>query len=260
MTATLTYTLGRFVWRELLTRDVEAAKRFYGALFGWTFEDRAMGPDFVYTIVKTGDKQIGGLMHVDAMPGDTSAIPPHWGSLVSVENVDAAAQRAKDEGGQVLGDCHELSGVGRFAAIRDPQGAVLTLFRSEIGDPEDVKPATHEFCWENLSSKDPAQSIAFYQKVVGWGTTPMGESTTVFTRLSHGAPEGLASMGPASEEAPPAWTPFVAVDDIVATSAKVRELGGQVFVERTEIPTVGAFGVIQDPTGAVIFLFEYPAA
>src|SRR5690349_14712130 len=114
MTATLTYTLGAFVWRELLTADVPAAKRFYGELFGWTFEDRPMGPDWFYTIVKLGDKQIAGLMDLANLPEGSPPIPPHWASYVSVDNVDETAARAVAEGGKVLGECHDIPNVGRF--------------------------------------------------------------------------------------------------------------------------------------------------
>lgn len=255
MTATLTRTLGKFVWREVFTRDTEAAKRFYSQLFGWTWEDRPMGEDFVYTLFKNGDAQICGMMNLDELPGDSSQIPPHWASYVSVESVDETVETAVAEGATVLSECHDIPEVGRFAVMQDPQGAVFHLMHFFKGDGEDTPPGLHDFCWENLTTHEPARAKAFYEKVIGWGTEPMGEGTTVFTRLKNGEPCGLASMGPAGD-GHPAWTPFVNVASIVETTAKVRALGGQVFVERTEIPEVGAFGVIQDPTGAVLFLFE----
>ncbi|MFN3429218.1 MAG: VOC family protein, partial [Candidatus Sericytochromatia bacterium] len=258
MTATVTYTLGRFVWRELFTRDVTAAKRFYGGLFGWTFDDRPMG-DWAYTIVKTGDKEIAGIMDLANMPGgDNGQIPANWAVYVSVADVDAAAQKAVAEGGRILGDCHDIPGVGRFAILADPLGANFNLFRQSAGDPDDEMPKTHEFCWEGLMTTDAAKAIPFYEKVVGWGTTTMGEGEAampLFTRISHGQPESLASIGPAPEGAPSHWATFVAVDHVTDATAKTRELGGQVLLERTEIPGVGAFAIIQDPAQAVIYLF-----
>lgn len=255
MTATVTYTLGRFVWRELFTRDVAAVKRFYGGLFGWTFDDRPMG-DWSYTIVKTGDKEIGGIMDLANMPGgDDGHVPAHWAVYVSVADVDAAAKTAVAEGGRVVSDCHDIPGVGRFAVLQDPQGAHFSLFRRHGGDGADDMPQTHEFCWESLMTTDAARAVPFYEKVVGWGTTTMGEMP-LFTRLRHGQPESLASIGPAPEGAPAFWSTFVAVDAVSEATAKARELGGTVLLERTEIPDVGAFGIIQDPAQAVIYLFE----
>lgn len=257
MTATLTYTLGRFVWRELFTRDTAAAKRFYGELFGWSFEDRPMGPDWSYTLWKIGDRQIGGMMDIGNLPAEDAHIPPHWALYVSVDDVDAAAARAVAEGGKVLGQCMDIPGVGRFAVVQDPTGAVLNVFRSANGDPAERAPERHDFCWENLSSTDPDRAIAFWQKVVGWGTTRMGENPTpLFTRKVDGKDVELASVGPAPEGSHSSWATFVAVDHVKAALDKCRGLGGKVLLERTEIPQVGAFGIIEDPTGAALFVFE----
>jgi hypothetical protein len=255
MTTTLTRTLGRFVWRELFTRDVEAAKRFYGGMFGWNFEDAPMGPAMTYTLIKQGDRQIAGIMNIENMPGDSSHVPAHWASYISVADVDQTVQKAIANGGRVISGCHDIPGIGRFAVLQDVTGAVFSLMHFLAGDPEDTPPGLHDFCWENLSTTDTTKSKLFYQHVIGWGTNPMGEATTVFTRIRNGEPLGLASMGQ-SPEGHSAWTPFVGVERIVEATAKAAELGGKVLVERTEIPTVGAFGVIEDPTGSVIFLFE----
>jgi predicted enzyme related to lactoylglutathione lyase len=262
MTATLTYTIGQFVWRELFTKDVEAAKRFYTAMFGWTAEDRPMGPDWSYTIWKLGDKQIGGMMDVANMPAQAQDVPPHWALYVSVPNVDEAAARAIAAGGKVLGECHEIPGVGRFAATQDPQGAILNLFRSASGDPEDVMPGTGEFCWENLSATNATESIAYYEKVVGWGSLPMEGSdgqTTLFTAAFQGKPTPLASVGQAPEGSTAHWGTFVGVESVKKATQKAVELGGKVYIERMEIPGTGAFGLIEDPTGAMIFVFESSA-
>jgi predicted enzyme related to lactoylglutathione lyase len=262
MTATLTYTLGRFVWRELFTRDVEGAKRFYGALFGWTWEDRPMGPDWSYTLWKNGDKQIGGMMDLADMPGDSEKIPPHWAVYVSVENVDETAQRAVEAGGKILSDCHDIPGVGRFAVLQDPDGAVFNLFRSANGDPEDGMPGVGEFCWESLSMTNPAKALAFYQSIIGWGTTTMGEgenAMTLFTRVANGEPVTLASTGPAPEGTPSNWMTFVGVADAAETVATCCTLGGTVLVDRTPIPDVGAFAILQDPCGTVFAVFEADA-
>ena len=257
MTATLTYTLGKFVWRELFTRDKAAAKAFYGGLFGWTFEDKPMGPDWSYTLVNAGGVQIAGIMDLADLPGGGEQVPPHWASYVSVADVDAAKDRAVARGAKLLSDCMDIPGVGRFAVIQDQQGAVLQLFRSANGDPEDRLPKDHEFCWETLSTSAPEAALPFYQDVVGWGTEPMGPETTLFTRKkADGSTESLASVGRSQEGQPSFWCPFVGVASIDATLAKVPGLGGQVIFGRQPIPEVGAFAILQDPTGAMLFLFE----
>lgn len=264
MPTTLTHTLGRFVWRELFTRDIAAAKRFYGALFGWTTEDRPMGPDWSYTIVKTGDKEIAGMMDIAHIPGGGEHVPPHWAVYVSVADVDAAAASAVAEGGKVLGDCMDIPNVGRFAVVQDPQGAIFNLFRSANGDPaDDEMPGVGEFCWESLSTTNPAAAVDFYQKVVGWGVTSMPSPEgpmPLFTRQRQGQSESLASVGPSPDGQFSAWGTFVGVESVDATVAKAEQLGAKIWLAGTDIPDVGRFAVLEDPTGAAIYVFQAAGA
>lgn len=259
MNAAPAYTPGRFVWHELFTADVPTAKHFYATLFGWTWEDRPLGPEGTYTLWKNGNQEIAGMMNLADLPVQAEPVAPHWALYVSVEDVDAAAERAVRAGGRILGDFHTIPGVGRFSVVQDPQGAMLTVFRSSHGDPADAAPGPHDFCWANLSTHDPAGAAAFYQHVIGWGASVMPGSqgqTTLFSRSRMSEPDAIASLGPAPAGSPSAWTPFVSVEALSEAIATCQALGGTVYVARMDIPEVGAFGVIEDPTGAMIFLLE----
>lgn len=249
------HTLGAFVWRELQTRDLEAAKAFYGALFGWRFETAAMGPGFDYTTFALEGQQLGGMMDLAQLPHVPQEVPAHWGSYVSVPEVDEAAQRAELHGGQLCLAPQDIPGVGRYALVQDPWGATLHLFRDAHGDPADRPARVGEFCWENLSSPDPVASAGFYTQLLGWTTSAMGEST-VFEWAGQAGPEGLASVGP-SQDGSSCWTPFVKVASVEASLTQAQGLGGAVLLPRQVISAeLGAFGILQDPTGAALFLFE----
>jgi predicted enzyme related to lactoylglutathione lyase len=116
---------GAFSWCELMTSDLEAAKQFYGSLFGWTLEDSPM-EDMTYTVIKVEGKEVGGMMSTSApqVQGNPS---PHWGTYVTVQNVDATAQQAKELGAQLILEPMDIPDVGRFAVLQDPQGAVLSI-------------------------------------------------------------------------------------------------------------------------------------
>jgi len=114
---------GIFSWCELMTTDVPAAKAFYSGLFGWALEDMEM-PDMTYTVLKVGDRPVGGLMH---MPPDAAGFPPHWGTYVTVDDVDATARKAAELGGRILVGPRDIPSVGRFCVIQDPQGAVISV-------------------------------------------------------------------------------------------------------------------------------------
>ena len=113
-------------WDELMTRDIETATRFYGAVFGFTFEDLPDTPPGEYQIVKVGDRIVGGIWSMsEEVPADT---PPSWMVYFALDDVDAGFERAKQLGGEVLREPTD-SPYGRFAPVRDPQGGVFTLIR-----------------------------------------------------------------------------------------------------------------------------------
>ncbi len=115
---------GAFSWCELLTSDVEAAKRFYTTLLGWTTEDVSVMEGMTYTVVKTGDEGIGGIM---AMPPHIAGAPPHWGAYITVENVDAVARKAQELGAKTIVPPTDIPHVGRFYTFQDPQGAINSV-------------------------------------------------------------------------------------------------------------------------------------
>jgi predicted enzyme related to lactoylglutathione lyase len=113
---------GGFSWFELMSSDVEAAKKFYAGLFGWNTEDMSMG-DMNYTVVKVGEEGLGGMMTV---PPQAEGTPPHWGVYVTVDDVDATAARAEKLGGKILVPPTDIPTVGRFSVLQDPQGALIS--------------------------------------------------------------------------------------------------------------------------------------
>lgn len=114
---------GAFSWCELMTTNTTAAKEFYSQLFGWTMEDKPI-PEGVYTVVSAAHQQVGGLMK---MPDEMSAMPPHWGVYITVNNVDNTAKQVEELGGKVFLAPMDIPDVGRFAMIQDPQGAMLSI-------------------------------------------------------------------------------------------------------------------------------------
>ncbi len=114
---------GAFSWCELMTTNVDAAKTFYSALFGWETEDMSM-PEMVYTVVKAGGEEVGGIM---AMPPQAQGVPPAWGTYVTVDDVDETSKMAEKLGGKVLLAPQDIPEVGRFCLIQDPQGAMINI-------------------------------------------------------------------------------------------------------------------------------------
>jgi uncharacterized protein len=116
---------GAFSWCELLTSDAEAAKQFYGKLFNWTLEPAPTAPPGVdYTLVKCAGQPVGGIMPI---PAHAPGMPPHWGTYITVDDVDAIVEQAVQMGAQVCVPPQDIPQVGRFSVLQDPQGAVFSV-------------------------------------------------------------------------------------------------------------------------------------
>ncbi len=112
---------GALAWNELNTRDLEGAKAFYGAVFGWAFEDNDMGEAGTYTTIKLGEDMVGGILNMTER-GVPDEIPAHWQVYFAVEDTDATVAQATERGGSVMVPPMEVP-AGRFAILVDPHGA-----------------------------------------------------------------------------------------------------------------------------------------
>lgn len=115
---------GVFVWSELMTNDVEAAKAFFAATVGWSFAAKPTKTGTYWLAVVDG-KPVAGIMDMTGIcqPG----VPPHWLGYVDVDDVDARVATVRDHGGKVLKEPFDIEDVGRIALVADPTGAVLGL-------------------------------------------------------------------------------------------------------------------------------------
>ena len=118
------YPHGTVCWNELITRDMARAEKFYTELLGWKAVDSGM-PGMKYTMFQAGDKHAGGMM---TMPADApDDLPSHWLTYISVDGIDALAEKVKELGGTVLHGPMDVPTVGRFCIIQDPTGGVISL-------------------------------------------------------------------------------------------------------------------------------------
>ncbi|HTQ79375.1 MAG TPA: VOC family protein [Thermoanaerobaculia bacterium] len=243
--------LGKFVWHDLMTSDVDKAIAYYTELFGWTIKDIPMGPT-TYKMIHGGGQDQGGIAPLDPNQG----APSHWLCHATVASADAAAATAEQLGGKVLVPPSDIPNIGRFSILQGPLGAVISAYTPNAwaGEGAEGPPAVGSFCWHELLALDPQVGGHFFSTIFGWTITdvdmgPMG--TYHLFKRDNGKDAGGMLKKPDGNP-PSAWLPYVQVADANATAERVRELGGQVFVPPTDIPNVGRFAVTADPTGAVI--------
>jgi predicted enzyme related to lactoylglutathione lyase len=245
------YTHGRVVWRELVTQDAARARAFYGAVFGWTFEELSVEGGVPYTLIFMGGKRIAGLFQ----PAASTPGPSQWLSYVSVPDVDAVAKAAVSQGGKVVRGPGDIPGIGRFVLLRDFAGAHFVAYRDAQGDPAVEPPKPGEFYWETLGTPNATRAKTFYGKLFGWTALKgRGGSTPVFT--TDDTMKGQVADIQETKEFTPSWMPQLVVEKLVPTCDRVSELGGEVPAPLIAVPGVGRVAVVEDPMGAPLALFE----
>ncbi|MBP6469377.1 MAG: VOC family protein [Chloroflexi bacterium] len=117
------------VWNELQTRDTEAARSFYGAVFGWDYATDENG----YVMCKTDGRVQAGMMAMDDSWGD---IPASWSVYFMTDDVEAKVAKVSELGGSILVPLTAAGEMGKFAVVQDPQGGVFTIMQfNGPGDP-----------------------------------------------------------------------------------------------------------------------------
>jgi predicted enzyme related to lactoylglutathione lyase len=114
-----------------------------------------------------------------------------------------------------------------------------------------------EFCWSDMGTKDIDAMVSFYTSVFGWkaeNVMPPEASVDYFMMRQNG--KDVTAIGWKNDPSPQMLGPYIAVTDADATAARARELGANVIVEPFDIDDSGRMAVLQDPTGAVISLWQ----
>jgi predicted enzyme related to lactoylglutathione lyase len=249
---------GRFVWVELLTRDVGTAAEFYGKVFNWTFQTFGPKDDLkTYTLVLSGDTPIGGMVYV--LPKEPEKYPTsRWVGFISVADVPAAAALVEKEGGKVLVTPRKVGDRGTEALFLDPEGGMFGVIDSATGDPEDFLAADDQWLWAELWAGDAAKMAAFYKGIGPYEIhdgAASGESSGF--QLWSG---GYARAGVLSRPAkvPTTWLPYIRVKSVADTVARAGEAGGKIVMQPTQMHGT-SIAVILDPTGAPFAVAEWAA-
>ena len=253
----MTKSYGKFVWCELMTTDTEAATTFYGTVIGW--KSRGSGiPDRDYSMFTAGERPVAGLMALPPSAAGSGA-KVGWIGYIAVDDVDATAERIKAAGGRLHHGPDEIAGVGRFAVVADPQGAVFALFRpSGAGEgPPAHDPAPGHVGWHELSAANRDTAFDFYAGLFGWtkadaiDTGPMG----VYQIFAAGGVATGGLMSRHEPKIPPAWLYYFNVDAIGAAMGRVNDAGGKVLNGPMQVPGGGWIAQCRDPQGGMFALY-----
>ena len=239
-----------------MTSDVKAAESFYTTVVGWTVAP--FDPNGGYDILKRPDGAgIGGAMKIP----EGMHFPPHWMMYIGVPNLDAAVAHVKRLGGSTLSELHDMPNVGRFQALKDPQGAAFSILEPAPSSPErpEAPPEPGDVSWRELYTTDAAAAMKFYAELFGWRETqamdmgPMGKYH-IFARGSDLG--GMMNTPKEMAQVPPNWGLYFRVNDLDAAIGRITANGGQVLNGPMEVPGGDRIVNAMDPQGAAFSLHE----
>ena len=244
------YETGKPCWADVTVPDVDAGAEFYSKLFGWTAEKAPQPEAGGYTMFSKGGKYTAAAS--PPAPGQ-EGVPPHWTVYLATDDADATARRIRDAGGQVLMDPFDVFDSGRMTIAVDPTGAAFGVWQAgtHIGSQLHGEPGTMN--WAEVQMRDPAAARPFYEQVFGYETEemPMGGSSPYgLLKVNGDSVAGMIGIGSDWGDVPSNWSVVFEVEDVDATAAKAKELGGSVLREPWDIEGVGRIAVLADPWGA----------
>jgi len=249
----MAYNTNQFCWHGIVSTDPAKAAAFYPEVLGWKSVSMAMGDDTA-TMFTASDVPIAHYM-APPMPG----VPSHWNNYLRVDDVDATAKTAVDNGGSLMVPGTDIP-PGRFAVVTSPSGAAISLFHEADPSSEHHPGGMGGIHWTELHSKDITADIEWLKGTFGFEISEMAmpQGGTYFI-LNHGGEQRGGAMGAMMEQAPSMWLTWVSVDNCDNAMARVTTHGGQVHSPAMEMEGIGRMAVVADSTGAVFGTIQ-PAA
>lgn len=242
-------------WYEVYSPNVEAAKKFYEAVFGWTSDSMPMADGSTYTMLQKGESAFAGIMDLGnpAMEG----VPPHWGLYFHTPDCAATIERVKSLGGHVVYGPMDIPDIGIAAGFHDSSGAHFNVHQPH-GEQNDMSGSAVN--WVEHMGADREKATAFYRDLFAWGSMdiPMGEPVGTYTMFMVGEEPVAGCMQVAADQMPPNWTIYLHSDHLETTLEKVTANGGQVMAPAMDIGQFGRIAIAVDNGGAVFGLHEPP--
>ncbi|MFI0408479.1 VOC family protein [Actinomadura sp. 3N508] len=243
---------GTPTWLDIGVPDLDRAKAFYGALFGWEFEDAGPEAGHYHTCTVQGEPVAGMMLNPEEEPD------VYWWSVYfATDDCDGAVKRATDAGGEVVVPAMDVMDMGRMAILKDPRGGQFGLWQGRSHTGSRIVNEHGSFVWNDLFVPgDAGPAREFYRALFGYQVEPMQDAegldyTTIARpdgRFMGGVlgGEGLVLGGGAEEVA--SWLTYFAVEDADAAVRQVEAGGGTVEESPADTP-YGRIATVRDPFG-----------
>jgi hypothetical protein len=254
------YQHGQFSWVDLMAHDMEAAREFYGELFGWTSTtmDTQGGPP--YAQFELDGKSVAGIGQMpDAMK--SQGVPPIWNSYINVDDAEAITKKAEELGAEITMPLMKVVEAGWLTYIQDPTGGNVGVWQKIQHFGAQLANDPGAFCWNELATKDVDKACAFYADLLGWEYEENpGSPTKYYIIKNQGRMNGgIMQMDEKWGDLPTNWGVYFSVEDVDTTAENATLLGGSVVAPPFDVPEVGRIGVVADAQGAVFSIIKLDA-
>lgn len=235
------YQVGKFVWFDLITEDIQSVRAFYSDLFGWEITPSPEVPD--YLLINLSGQQIGGILPLDEQ--DKTIPESLWIGSLSVSDVDKAASQVNVHGGKVLNGPLDVGARGRVAVVEDPAGAKFVLLKSRQGDPDHGALSVNSWLWVDLFTNDYQSAAKFYQAVASYEFEEVNKGKTSRYHVLKKDQKKIAGVVELwSTDVKANWLPYVQVDNLSVIIKKAVSAGGTLLLRTDDV------AILTDPAGA----------
>ncbi|MCW3840375.1 VOC family protein [Micromonospora yasonensis] len=247
------YVDGAPAWVELSVTDLDAAKEFYGRLFGWEFKTDE-DSERKYTYALHQGAKVAGLSQIPAGSGQ----PTVWATYLAAADLKSMVDGAVRRGATLLVPPFEVAGRGRAAVLRDPSGAVVGLWQAGAHIGAERINEINTTCWHEVLTNDAEAADAFYTGLFAMHRREIDDQTAILS-INGERVGGRRKIGQNLQGVvPPHWQTYFWVADVDQAVERIRELGGKVRFGPVNTPH-GPLAGVTDPFGAhftVIFSTE----
>jgi len=275
MTGRTTFEVGEICWADLQTRDVEAAKSFYAAVFGWRYEDLPTPDGRSYSKAFLGDDLITVIAPRNPQQ-EASGKAAQWNVYFAAVDAEAMAEDVRHAGGSVEFGPEEVGDTGTMVFLAPPGGGSTGVWQpgTHTGAGRYNEPGA--LSWAELLTPEPQAAVAFFQQLFGHEVTeyPQDDGGTYTTLMVNGAEvagiaplpqedqpeEGWAEDGQQEDLLQAGWQVYFGVSSIEEAVAAALAAGAVVLIE-PEVEgdgddEAGSVATLKDPQGGVFSLLE----
>lgn len=249
------YASGEPCWADLQTRDVAAAKTFYGQVFGWTFKDLPTpdGRSYAQAFVKD---QLVVVIAPQNPRQEAAGTHGQWNIYLSATDTDEIAEDAVHAGGKLQFGPEPVADTGVLAFIEPPGGGTTGIWQAGTHTGSHLFNEPGALAWAELLTPEPQAAVAFFQQLFRHEVTeyPQDDGGSYSTLMVNG--DEVAGVVPADEGDDAGWQIYFGVADLRAAAEAAVEAGGELLVEPEDKPETGSLATIRDPQGGVLSLIQ----